>query len=171
MRTIATTLLIFICHALAAQCHIWCADPFHEHPKPVQVYLHLPKVDVSHMNAWKWTGFALLAAASFTDGTLEGYTFDNRRSFERKYGADPYGFWGSQSWQADHTWWAKQFGVPDFYHLADDFRTYGRLSSGVCIGIGGLKSGNTWKRWAIDLGASLIISSGFKRAGMMWVRS
>jgi hypothetical protein len=123
------------------------------------------------MNGWKWAGFGLLAVSSLSDGMLEGYTFDNRKSFERKYGADPYGFWGSQSWRAKHTWYAKQFGVPDFYHMADDIRTYGRVASGACIGIGGIKSGNTWKQWALDIGIGLVVSSGFKRLGMEWIRN
>lgn len=147
-----------------------CAHPWHGHPQPATVDLHLPKADNRHMNGWKWTGYGLLALSSFADGTLEGYTFDNRKSFERKWGADPYGFWGSQSWRANHTWFAKQFGVPDFYHVADDIRSYGRVGAGACIAIGGIKSRNTWRQWAIDIGATLIISSGFKRAGIAWVR-
>jgi hypothetical protein len=164
-------ILILIATQAWAQCPKFCAHPFHDHPEPVTVDLNLPKVDNRYMNAWKWVGYSLLAVSSFADGTLEGYTFDNRKSFERKYGADPYGFWGSQSWQAKHTWWAQQFGVPDFYHFADDLRSYGRVTSGACIATGGIKARNTWKMWALDVGIGLVVSSGFKRAGLYWVRN
>jgi len=118
----------------------------------------------------KAAGFATVAAASLVDGILEGYQFDGRRSFERKWGSDPRGFWGSESWRANHTWYAKTMGVPDFYHMADDTRKIGYITGGVMIGIG-MKDNRKWWHYALDIGISAVVSAGAKHAGMSWVRN
>jgi len=118
----------------------------------------------------KAIGFAAIAAGSLMDGILEGYQFDGRKSFERKWGSDPYGFWGSKSWQATHTWYAKTMGVPDFYHMADDTRKIGYITGGVMIGIG-MKDNKKWWHYALDIGISAVVSAGAKQVGLIWVRN
>lgn len=67
----------------------------------------------------------LLIIASVADGFVEGYEFDGRMFFEKKFGADPTGFWGSKSWENKDTWWYKiSGGTCDFYHVADDIRKH-----------------------------------------------
>lgn len=46
----------------------------------------------------KLIGWSVCIWAGLVDGVLEGYGFDGRRSFERKFGADPDGYFGSRSW-------------------------------------------------------------------------
>ena len=126
----------------------------------------------------KAIGWATLIVASAADGMLEGYQFDGRRSFERKYGADPLSWGGSQSWrrayvngdplQGHSSAYAKHLGAWDFYHLADDVRKFGYVGAGLTIGFN-FKDQN-WKAILLDLIISAIISSGSKRIAMEWVR-
>ena len=116
----------------------------------------------------KIIGWTVLASAGFIDGMVEGYEFDGRTSFERKFGADPNGFWGSQSWRNKDNWYAKQFGVFDFYHVADDFRKLGYISGGVLITLGEKQN---WKHLLIDVGVGLLVSSGAKRSGLHYIRN
>ena len=46
----------------------------------------------------KWGASGVIGFASVVDGVVEGYEFDGRLSFERKWGVDAFGFWGSKSW-------------------------------------------------------------------------
>ena len=127
----------------------------------------------------KAAGFAALALASAVDGVLEGYAFDGRKSFERKYGADQQSWAGSQSWrrayvngdpnQGHASAYAKHFGAWDFYHLADDVRKFGYVGAGLSIGFN-FKDQN-WRATLLDLLISAIISSGSKRLAMAWVRN
>lgn len=135
-----------------------------------EVNLNLPQ-SKEFMNNYKWVGYSLLAVSSFTDGVVEGYEFDGRKSFERKFNSNPNGFFGSQSWRKDHTLYAQLLGVPDFYHIADDFRTYGRMGGASLITIGGFKNKNTRGQWIADIALSFMVSAAFKRAGMDWIRN
>jgi hypothetical protein len=100
-------------------------------------------------------GLFLLALGSAFDGTVEGYGFDGRLSFERKYGVDPYGFFGSQSWRMVYVdnepgqgfkspFW-KWLGAFDFYHMADDGRKYGYIIGGVLTGFCLLRLKRGWR--------------------------
>jgi len=129
----------------------------------------------------KIIGWASLAIGGFADGALEGYQFDSRKSFERKWNSDPYGFWGSQSWRMIYNEGNPQMGVKskihnwlgavDFYHVADDTRKIGYIGGGITLGISGCKANKKWWHWALDIGISSIISSSAKSLGMKWVRS
>lgn len=121
----------------------------------------------------KLAGWAVLSFAGAIDGIVEGYEFDGRTSFERKYGVNPNGYFGSRSWEKAHTketLYAKYFGAWDFYHNADDVRKIGYISGGVIIGIGS-RVNTKWWHYAVDLAASFAVSGVAKSAGMFWVRN
>lgn len=78
---------------------------------------------------------ALAILSSIADGVVEGFEFDGRKSFERKFGVAAHSFWGSKSYKNKDTWWFKVTGgVWDFYHLADDVRSWGYRLSGIALG-------------------------------------
>lgn len=112
----------------------------------------------------KVTGWTILAAAGFVDGVVEGFDFDGRTAFERKYNADPYGYFGRYQHKKKCGW--KPFC--DFYHDADDFRKLGYISGGVLITLGEKQN---WKHLLIDLGVGLLVSSGAKRIGLHYIRN
>ena len=78
-------------------------------------------------------GCAALFLAGFFDGINDAYTID-RHIYERIWGVDPRHPLGSESWKNDHTWYAKNFGVPDLSHLSRDFSAYTHVMAGVIIG-------------------------------------
>ena len=136
-----------------------------------------PKYKVTNT---KLIGWSVCAWAGLVDGVLEGYGFDGRRSFERKFGADPNGYFGSRSWakayqdknpQNPIKPASKVFGASDFYHHADKTRKLSYLSGGVVIGIGGVKSNQKWWHYAVDFGVSFAVSGATKAAGMYWIRN
>lgn len=139
---------------------------------PVFSQLGSIRSDAYQLNKAKWWGFALTAGAGFVDGIVEGYEFDGRRSWERKYGVSPdHPFWGSNSWKSKNTAWEKNFGVFDFYHVADDLRKIGYISGGIVIGIGGAKrTRQKPHHYFYDFALSFAISGAFKAAGMYYIR-
>jgi hypothetical protein len=128
----------------------------------------------------KLIGFGVVTLGGFVDGTVEGYEFDGRTSFERKWGSDPAGFWGSESWRSIYndgdpslgpkSGFAKWRGARDFYHTADDLRKLSYLSGSISIGIGGAKVNTRWWHYLVDFGISYAISGFAKSRGMNWVR-
>jgi hypothetical protein len=129
----------------------------------------------------KLTGWGIVAVAGAADGLVEGYEFDRRLSFERKYQSNPYGFFGSKSWQSvyndgrpEHGFKhpiLKYTGAFDFYHTMDDIRKFGYISSGVVIGIGGNKINEKKWYYIIDFAAAFAISATTKSLSMRWIRS
>lgn len=129
----------------------------------------------------KIIGFSVVVIGGFADGVVEGYEFDGRTSFERKWGADPEGFWGSQSWrlaykngdpdQGYKNLFTQVYGSPDFYHLADDVRKYSYITGSISVGIGAGRNNTRWWHYALDFGISFAVSGLTKRAGMTWVRN
>ena len=131
------------------------------------------KIGTYRITNTKLAGWAVLSFAGAIDGIVEGYEFDGRTSFERKYGVNPNGYFGSRSWEKAHTketLYAKYFGAWDFYHNADDVRKIGYISGGVMIGIGGLVN-TKWWHYAVDVAASFAVSGVAKSAGMFWIRN
>jgi hypothetical protein len=128
----------------------------------------------------KLVGWSVCAWGGLVDGVLEGYGFDGRRSFERKFGVDKYGYFGSRSWAKAYPDKNPQnpikpasrvFGAWDFYHHADKMRKVSYLSGGVVVGIGGAKTNQKWWHYAIDFGVSFAVSGATKAAGMYWIRN
>ena len=129
----------------------------------------------------KLAGWGMVAVAGAADGTVEGFEFDGRTSFERKYQSNPYGFFGSKSWQSiyndgkpEHGFKhpiLKYTGAFDFYHTMDDIRKFGYISGGVVIGIGGNKINSKKWYYIIDFAAGFAISAATKSASMRWIRS
>ena len=129
----------------------------------------------------KLAGWGMLAVAGAADGMVEGYEFDQRKSFERKYNVSKTGYFGSQSWKSAYkgnnpdngfkSGFVRTFGAQDFYHHADDLRKLGYMSGGIVIGINGTKT-NT-KKWyyIIDFAAGFAISAATKSISMRWIRS
>jgi hypothetical protein len=128
----------------------------------------------------KVAGWGITAVGGALDGILEGYAFDGRKSFERKYGVSKYGYFGSESWRNVYIQgnpengfksplhgWA---GAWDFYHHADDGRKLGYIGGSIILGIGGAKLNNKWWHYAADFTISFAISAAAKSAGMYYIR-
>lgn len=127
-------------------------------------------------NSTKTVGLSVLVFSALVDGVLEGYGFDQRRSFERKFGVAQFSFFGSISHLNKDNWYAKNFGVFDFYHTADDIRTWGGRIGGAVYGAGVVipmfqVGGIRWRHVLIDFLISAIATSGAKRVGLWWIRS
>jgi len=129
----------------------------------------------------KLIGFGLCVAGGATDGLLEGYHIDNRTSFERKYNAKRYGFWGSESWRMVykggnpdngfkspvHKW----LGATDFYHIADDVRKVGYISGGLVIGISAGRTNQKLWHYAADFAISFALSAASKSIAYKYIRT
>ena len=122
----------------------------------------------------------MVAVAGAADGMVEGYEFDRRKSFERKYGASKTGYFGSQSWKRSYKGnnpdngfksdFVRIVGAQDFYHHADDLRKVGYLSGGVVIGTQHRKNTKKWHTVA-DFAIGFAVSSLTKSAAMWWIRN
>lgn len=115
-------------------------------------------------------GIIIIVLVSALDGILEGYVFDGRKSFERKWTVAPESFFGSLSWeraQTNSNLWNKYLGVFDFYHVADDIRKFGYVGGASLLLI--IEPANLVFYFLI-FGAIIIMSSLSKRWGMKWVR-
>ena len=111
----------------------------------------------------------LLIIASVADGVVEGWEFDGRIFFEKKYGKSPTGFWGSQSWKNKNTWWYKiTGGVWDFYHLADDVRKHFYIAPAMIFFF--IAYGVNLNTIGLVL-ISYIITILAKRFAMDWIRT
>jgi len=105
-----------------------------------RVVLHLPdiKQDTRFITKRDIVTLAILLPTSFIDGAVERFDFQNRKYFEVKYGASETGFFGSKSYQRLYdspNFYNKNFGVFDFYHVADDIRKLGYLTSGATFAL------------------------------------
>ena len=122
-----------------------------------------------------------VAVASIADGMVEGFEFDGRGSFERKFGVDPKGFWGSKSHViTQQNFWNKHLGKFDFYHVADDIRKFFYLLSSL---IGGtntdvindillyiVTSPGLPLKYTVLFITLFLVGSVFKRLAMAWIR-
>ena len=114
------------------------------------------------------------------DGLCEGYEFDGRKSFERKYNAKKTGYFGSESWRMVYrngdpelgfkSSLHRNMGAFDFYHHADDLRKIGYLSGGVVLGLNAHRNTNKWHTVA-DFAIGFAVSSLIKSAAMRWIRN
>ena len=121
-----------------------------------------------------------MAVAGAADGMVEGYEFDGRKSFERKFGVSKTGYFGSESWKRAYkdgnpdngfkSDFARIMGAQDFYHHADDLRKIGYLSGGVVIGAQHRKNTKKWHTVA-DFAIGFAVSSITKSAAMWWIRN
>lgn len=128
----------------------------------------------------KIAGWGMVAVAGAADGMVEGYEFDHRKSFERKYNVSKTGYFGSQSWKraykdgnVDNGYksdFVRIMGAQDFYHHADDLRKIGYLSGGVVIGTQHRKNTKKWHTVA-DFAIGFAVSSITKSAAMWWIRN
>ena len=128
----------------------------------------------------KLAGWGVLAVAGVADGMVEGYEFDQRKSFERKYNVKKTGYFGSQSWKSAYKGgnvdngfksdFVRVMGAQDFYHHADDLRKIGYVSGGVIIGT---QHRNNTKKWhtVADFAIGFAVSSLTKSAAMWWIRN
>lgn len=119
----------------------------------------------------KIIGLSTLAFAGLVDGVVEGFEHGGRVAFERKYNADPYSFFGSQSYTKYETQpniWNQNLGVWDFYHVGDDLRKLSYIGGGITIGIGEKRP---FKHYLIDALLSIAVSSTTKRIGMYWIKN
>lgn len=114
----------------------------------------------------KMIGLGMVFMGSVVDGMVEGYEFDGRMSFERKWGVSRYGFWGSMSWSGKkvlgQTW--------DFYHVGDDLRKVGYIGGGVVIGLGMRDDNKKVTHFLMDVLVVSVVSMVGKNIGMIWVR-
>lgn len=136
--------------------------------------LNLPEPE--RRSNWRYAGYGLVLSASFVDGVRTGWIHDGRRSFERKWNVDPYGFWGTESWRMIYidgdpakgakSWLHYNIGARDFEHVSDRFYKTAYITGGVVIGF----NMDLKKRDVIELVGLMVASSLAKRAGMRWVR-
>jgi len=128
----------------------------------------------------KIAGWGMVAVAGAADGLAEGYEFDRRLSFERKYRVSKTGYFGSQSWKRAYkdgnpdngfkSDFVRIMGANDFHHHADDLRKIGYLSGGVVIGTQHRKNTKKWHTVA-DFAIGFAVSSITKSAAMWWIRN
>lgn len=117
-----------------------------------------------------FVSFLLTCIASVADGVVEGWEFDSRKSFERKFNANPNGFWGSLSHRNKGTYWYKiTHAVWDFYHLADDLRSYFYRIGGFLFSF--FIVGQSFFISIISVIFFLGANSVCKRYSMEWIRS
>jgi len=128
----------------------------------------------------KIAGWGMVAVAGAADGAVNGYEFDGRKSFERKFNAKKIGYFGSESWKSVYrngdpeqgfkSSLHRNIGAFDFYHHADDLRKIGYLSGGVVIGTQHRKNTKKWHTVA-DFAIGFAVSSLTKSAAMWWIRN
>jgi len=128
----------------------------------------------------KIAGWGMVAVAGAADGAVNGYEFDGRKSFERKFNVSKTGYFGSQSWKRAYKGnnpdngfksdFVRIVGAQDFYHHADDLRKIGYLSGGVVIGTQHRKNTKKWHTVA-DFAIGFAVSSLTKSAAMWWIRN
>ena len=118
----------------------------------------------------KWGAMLVICGAGLVDGMLEGYGFDSRLSFERKWGVDPHSYFGSKSWDSDWNAFERfKSSQVDFYHTADDVRKIGYVTGGFMLGRASLQNKRKIHN-VFDLGISFACSAFWKSIGMQWVR-
>ena len=174
MKHLLTTVLMLTALSLSAQME--------------NVMLDIPDPGKGLFSGYEWNnkktiGLTTLILASLADGIVEGYEFDGRKSFERKFGVKPISYSGSESWrlayknndvaQGHKNTWTKFAGASDLYHHLDDLRKFGYISGGIFITLGSKKGKfkDVWKSHLIDFAVYSIASSVSKSAGMRWVRN
>lgn len=117
--------------------------------------------------------FAILAVAGLVDGILEGYGFDGRKSFERKFGIKAISYFGSESWKLAYkdnnvdlgfkSGFVKWLGAFDFYHHADDARK-------LLYILGGMLTMTLNYNFFILLIGAFVVSGIAKSIGVKWIR-
>jgi len=128
----------------------------------------------------KLAGWGMVAVAGAADGAVNGYEFDGRKSFERKFNVSKTGYFGSESWKSVYnngdpeqgfkSGFHRKMGAFDFYHHADDLRKIGYISGGVVIGLNAHRNTNKWHTVA-DFAVGFAVSSLTKSAAMWWIRN
>ena len=116
------------------------------------------------------TAIIILLLSGLIDGILEGWSFDGRKSFERKYKVKPLSFFGSLSHmraQIDPNLYNKLWGVFDFYHMADKARKGGYLLSGFLI----LENSTFEIHTLLLFIGAYTVSAATKIIGMEWIRN
>ena len=116
------------------------------------------------------TAIITLLLSGLIDGILEGWSFDGRKSFERKYNVDNNGFWGSdrhERAQTDPNLYNKLWGTFDFYHMADKARKGGYLLSGFLI----LENSTFEIHTLLLFIGAYTVSAATKIIGMEWIRN
>lgn len=129
----------------------------------------------------KLAGLGLVALGGAANGMLQGYEFDGRASFERKWGKSQTGFWGSLSWTKRYRDGNPAYGlahpayvvlpVADFYHVTQVVHHHSLVTGGVLVGIGGGFSRQKWWHYLIDIGLSAAVNSTAQAAGLWWIRN
>lgn len=126
-------------------------------------------------------GLGILLAASYIDGAVEGYGFDSRMAFVNN-GANPYGFWGNESWRKIYvngnpeegvkSKFYQWFGAIDYYHLSDDLRKHGYMFGGYLVfdEIFKRQYKRKWHKWGRFIG-TMALTSFVKSRGMHDIRN
>jgi hypothetical protein len=140
----------------------------------------LLKIKGYELTKTKAVGLALVAIGGITNGMLQGYEFDGRMSFERKYNVDPRGYWGSQSWARRYRDFNPAHGLAhpaykhlpvfDFYHTAQIIHHHSLVTGGIIVGISSAYTNKKWWHYGLDLAASTFINSASQSIGLRWIR-
>ena len=150
---------------------IWVSGPDFQLPETQNIkVIPVKNYQITKQKVWGWS---FIAVGGFMDGMNAGFQFQNRKSFERKWDVDPYGFWGSQSWRKAHdspNLWNQSMGTFDFYHLSEDLSFLGYIGGGVTVALGAKKCRQKWQHHIYDFLVSVAVGALSKQAGLHLIR-
>lgn len=130
-----------------------------------QIKLHHSKKKAYRPDWHQAAGWTLVGFGGLFRGLTDGYVQGGRRYYEIHYDADPYGFWGSQSYQQatlNPNFWNKHMGTFDVYHVGGDLSKIFYISGGIVMTIGEKKP---WWHYALNFGVGLFVNAGTERLG------
>lgn len=175
MRTLLFILLSF---KLIGQTHIDSIWKQYNLYQP-SITLQIPNsIKTYKLNKYKAVGFCMMVTSGVLNGIRQGYEFDGRTSFERKYHFDPYGYFGSLSWTRRYVNGIvndgvkplyKYFPVPDLYHTLEIMSHTGFTTGGIVIGIGS-RTNKKPIHYLMDFGLAMAVNMVSIQIGYYYVR-
>jgi len=167
-------LLIWLFNSIHAQTFAPATQPL-EIKNPIGKFFDGYKVKPGKMVAW-----AGYAAAGAWHGMREAYHADNF-VFEKKFGVDPYSFWGSQAWQRNYEgnrYQTADGGInehkPEYLNTFRDVWHFSNQNHNLLL-VGctfGLATGKQkWQHKALDVLIGMGVRSVTAWATYNWLRS
>jgi len=147
--------------------------------------LELPADPLFKIGSYQFTklkaaGLLGIAVGAIANGAAQGYYYDGGTSFERMFGANPAGFFGSQSWRKRYRDGDPAHGLAhpaysilpvfDFNHTAQFIANHATYSGGIVLGIGSMKYNRKWWHYALDFSAATATNVLFRAAALNAIR-